>query len=116
MAAWKLSRDHDITVFEADNRIGGHTHTVDVSLGGRDWAVDTGFIVFNDWTYPNFIEMLETRDFFGVPGVFTAPWWPIKLTIFLGAALCAVLFALRTLRPAGSDTTIDQNTQSGNPA
>ncbi len=59
-AAWKLSEDHDVTVFEADGRIGGHTHTVDVALGERTWAVDTGFIVFNDWTYPNFIEMLET--------------------------------------------------------
>jgi predicted NAD/FAD-binding protein len=59
-AAWKLSQDHDVTVFEADSRIGGHTHTVDVALGDRTWAVDTGFIVFNDWTYPNFIEMLDT--------------------------------------------------------
>ena len=58
-AAWKLAQEHDITVFEADSRIGGHTNTVDVSLGDRTWAVDTGFIVFNDWTYPNFIEMLE---------------------------------------------------------
>ena len=51
--------------------------------------------------WPEFLEMLETRDFFGVPGVFTAPWWPIKLTIFLGALLCTILFALRTLRPVG---------------
>jgi len=60
VAAWKLAQDHDITVFEADHRIGGHTNTVDVSLGGRTWAVDTGFIVFNDWTYPHFIDLLET--------------------------------------------------------
>lgn len=60
IAAWKLAREHDITVFEADQRIGGHTHTVDVELAGRNYAVDTGFIVFNDWTYPNFIEMLDT--------------------------------------------------------
>ncbi|MEE4173789.1 MAG: FAD-dependent oxidoreductase [Xanthomonadales bacterium] len=58
-AAWKLSQEHDVTVFEADGRIGGHTNTVDVALGGETWAVDTGFIVFNDWTYPNFIEMLD---------------------------------------------------------
>ena len=58
-AAWKLSQAHDVTVFEADDRIGGHTNTVDVALGNRSWAVDTGFIVFNDWTYPNFIEMLD---------------------------------------------------------
>jgi predicted NAD/FAD-binding protein len=59
VAAWKLACEHDVTVFEADDRIGGHTNTVDVSLGGREWAVDTGFIVFNDWTYPNFIALLE---------------------------------------------------------
>ncbi len=46
-------------MFEADRRIGGHTHTVDVELDGQHYAVDTGFIVFNDWTYPNFIEMLD---------------------------------------------------------
>jgi predicted NAD/FAD-binding protein len=59
VAAWKLARSHDVTVFEADRRIGGHTNTVEVSLGDRSWAVDTGFIVFNDWTYPNFIAILE---------------------------------------------------------
>jgi predicted NAD/FAD-binding protein len=50
---------HELTVFEAGNWIGGHTHTVDVEEDGRKVAVDTGFIVFNDWTYPNFIAMLE---------------------------------------------------------
>lgn len=47
--------------------------------------------------WPEFVDMLETRDFFGVPGVFTAPWWPIKLVIFLSAALCSVLFALKVV-------------------
>lgn len=59
VAAWKLAQEHEVTVFEADTRIGGHTNTVDVELDGRSWAVDTGFIVFNDWTYPNFIAILE---------------------------------------------------------
>lgn len=54
-----LSRQHEITVFEAASWIGGHTHTVDVQCQGRSYAVDTGFIVFNDWTYPNFIRLLE---------------------------------------------------------
>ena len=53
-----LSRQHDVTVFEAADWIGGHTHTVDVEVEGRIHAVDTGFIVFNDWTYPNFIRLL----------------------------------------------------------
>ena len=59
VAAWRLAREHDITVFEADSRIGGHTNTVDVEHEGRRYAVDTGFIVFNDRTYPNFIALLE---------------------------------------------------------
>ncbi len=57
--AYLLSRQHQVTVFEAGDWIGGHTHTVDVELDGRRHAVDTGFIVFNDWTYPNFIRLLD---------------------------------------------------------
>ncbi|MGF6690461.1 putative NAD/FAD-binding protein [Metapseudomonas resinovorans] len=54
-----LARRHEVTVFEASHWVGGHTHTVDVEWQGRSYAVDTGFIVFNDWTYPNFIRLLE---------------------------------------------------------
>ncbi|WP_236191044.1 NAD(P)/FAD-dependent oxidoreductase [Pseudomonas pharyngis] len=56
--AYLLARRHEITVFEADARVGGHTHTVPVTVDGREYSVDTGFIVFNDWTYPNFIRLL----------------------------------------------------------
>lgn len=59
VAAHLLHRRHDITVFEADDRIGGHTHTVDVELGAERHAVDTGFIVYNEHTYPNFTRLLE---------------------------------------------------------
>ncbi len=59
LAAYRLARKHDITVYEADCRIGGHTNTVDVLAAGQRWAVDTGFIVFNDATYPNFIALLD---------------------------------------------------------
>lgn len=61
-AAWRLHREHDITVFEANDYVGGHTATVDVDWHGRHYAIDTGFIVFNDWTYPNFIALLEELD------------------------------------------------------
>ncbi|MCH1492529.1 MAG: FAD-dependent oxidoreductase [Luminiphilus sp.] len=50
---------HNIAVFEAGDRIGGHTATYDVKLGARRYAIDTGFIVYNDHTYPHFIELLE---------------------------------------------------------
>jgi predicted NAD/FAD-binding protein len=59
VAAHHLYREHDITVFEADDHAGGHSHTHDVPLGGRNYAVDTGFIVFNDRTYPNFQRLLR---------------------------------------------------------
>ena len=58
-AAHLLHQDHDLTVFEAGAYIGGHTNTVEVEQQGRSYAVDTGFIVFNDWTYPNFIALLD---------------------------------------------------------
>jgi predicted NAD/FAD-binding protein len=59
VAAYHLSREHDITVFEAGGHVGGHTHTHEVEQDGRRYNVDTGFIVFNDWTYPNFIALLD---------------------------------------------------------
>lgn len=59
VAAYRLHSCHDITVFEANDYIGGHTHTVDVELDGERHAVDTGFIVFNDRTYPRFISLLH---------------------------------------------------------
>lgn len=58
-SAYLLARKHDITVFEAADWIGGHTHTVDVTVADRSCSIDTGFIVFNDWTYPNFIRLLK---------------------------------------------------------
>lgn len=58
VAARRLSRNHDIALFEAADRLGGHTATYDVEVGGRDYAVDTGFIVYNERTYPRFSALL----------------------------------------------------------
>ncbi|WP_435312128.1 TRAP transporter small permease subunit [Primorskyibacter sedentarius] len=60
-------------------------------------AVFMGLVVYAMW--PEFLEMWETRDYFGVPGVFTAPWWPVKLVIVFGAALSMVHFLLHIARP-----------------
>lgn len=57
-AAWYLSRHHRVEVFEAEPRLGGHTFTVDVRREHGDYAVDMGFIVFNDRTYPRFEALL----------------------------------------------------------
>lgn len=53
-----LNDTADITVFEREAQIGGHTATKDVVVAGKTYAIDTGFIVFNDWTYPNFIRLM----------------------------------------------------------
>lgn len=58
-SAYLLNREHDITLFEANDYLGGHTHTIDVELNGTSYPVNTGFIVFNDWTYPNFIKLMD---------------------------------------------------------
>ena len=58
-AGFLLHKLHDITLFEAAPTLGGHTATVEVEQAGRHYAIDTGFIVFNDRTYPNFLKLLE---------------------------------------------------------
>jgi uncharacterized protein len=58
-AAYFLHREHEVTIFEKETSIGGHTATIDVTHQGRQYAIDTGFIVYNDWTYPNFIRLMS---------------------------------------------------------
>ena len=61
--AWLLERHaagaHQVTLFEKNEILGGHTHTVDITVDGISYPVDTGFLVFNDWTYPNLIAMFK---------------------------------------------------------
>jgi len=64
VCGYLLSREHEVQVFEANHYIGGHTATIDVNVNGKAWAIDTGFIVFNDRTYPHFQRFL---DELGVP-------------------------------------------------
>lgn len=61
-AAHLLHRQHEITIFEASDRIGGHSNTVSVTVGQRSIDVDTGFIVFNDRNYPLFSQLLDELD------------------------------------------------------
>ncbi|WP_196139938.1 NAD(P)/FAD-dependent oxidoreductase [Aliikangiella sp. G2MR2-5] len=58
-AAYRLSQEHDVHVFESNSYIGGHTHTHSISYQGDEQQIDTGFIVFNKKTYPNFLKLLE---------------------------------------------------------
>lgn len=57
-AAYLLHEHYDLTLLEANDYIGGHTHTVDVEQDGQHYAVDTGFIVYNEKTYPHFTRLL----------------------------------------------------------
>ena len=61
-AASGLRAMHDVTVLEANDYAGGHTNTIDVADDGNSLAIDTGFIVFNRRTYPNFCELLERLE------------------------------------------------------
>ena len=59
VVAYYLSQEHDITVFEANDYVGGHTHTHDIEWKGKRYPVDSGFIVFNYKTYPQFTQLLK---------------------------------------------------------
>jgi len=63
-AAHRLASQHQVTLFEAADYVGGHTHTVDIEIGGIAAAVDTGFLVFNERTYPHLIALFDSL---GVP-------------------------------------------------
>ncbi len=65
-SAYYLSRKHEVSLFESESRLGGHTHTVTVQSSRGPLPIDTGFIVHNDRTYPNLIKLLEEL---GVPRV-----------------------------------------------
>ena len=63
-------------------------------------------------TWPEFLHMWETQDYFGVPGLFTLPWWPVKLVITVGTGLACLIFVLKVItgqdRPA-HDSVADQD-------
>jgi predicted NAD/FAD-binding protein len=61
-AAWLLDRRHDVYLFEKRDRLGGHTHTVVHEVDGRRLALDTGFIVSNDKTYPNLMRAFDELE------------------------------------------------------
>jgi uncharacterized protein len=61
-SAWFLHRDHDVTVFEKDDRVGGHSNTVMVDEGDREVPVDTGFMVYNEVTYPHLTRLFRELD------------------------------------------------------
>ena len=100
--AWLLSQRHRVTLFEAAPRLGGHTNTVDVTLDGKTHPVDTGFLVFNEKTYPNLIALFATL---GVESVQTEMSFAVSLENpdleWAGSSLATVFGQKRNLlRPA----------------
>ncbi|MBV1788164.1 NAD(P)/FAD-dependent oxidoreductase [Marinobacterium sp. D7] len=61
-SAWLLNRYHDVTLYEKDDRLGGHSNTVNFELDGTQVDVDTGFIVFNPLNYPNLVELFKLLE------------------------------------------------------
>lgn len=59
VTGYRLHKQHDVTLFEANHYVGGHTNTIDIENDEGQFAIDTGFIVFNDRTYPNFIALMD---------------------------------------------------------
>ncbi|MEM6811131.1 MAG: FAD-dependent oxidoreductase [Pseudomonadota bacterium] len=61
-AAYLLCPNHDVTIYEKNDYLGGHSRTIDVQTGNRKTPVDTGFIVFNNWNYPNLLGLFKELD------------------------------------------------------
>lgn len=76
-AAWLLSQKHHVTLYESADYLGGHTHTVDVKVAGQRFPVDTGFLVFNDRTYPNLCALF---DHLGVESVASDMSFSVRLS------------------------------------
>lgn len=93
--AYLLSRRHDVAVFEAGAAVGGHTATVDVDVGGQRYAIDTGFIAYNDWTYPNFVRLLAELGVTGQPTTMGLSVKDRNGTFEYGSAGANTLFAQR---------------------
>ena len=88
-ATYLLSRAHEVTLFEAEQRPGGHAHTHVVTGSDGTWPIDTGFMVFNERTYPNFVRLLAEL------GVESRP---SDMSFSLCCRRCAVEFSSRGLR------------------
>jgi predicted NAD/FAD-binding protein len=101
-AAWLLRDEHAITVFEADDRIGGHGHTVDVEADGGRHAVDTGFMVYNEASYPLFTRLLRHLGVATDPTRLSFSVQIARTGLEYGSASPGALFAQRSnlMRPS----------------
>ena len=77
-------------------------------------AIFMGLIAYI--TFPEFLKMWGTQDYFGVPGVFTVPWWPVKLVIASGSALACFIFVLKVISAQDRPAPIRTPEQDGDPS
>jgi len=100
--AWLLNKAHDITVYEVDDRPGGHSHTVIMPTTSGDVPVDTGFIVYNERNYPNLTALFQHFD---VPTIASSMSFGVSLDggrfEYSGSETYGTLFAQKSnlLRP-----------------
>jgi len=101
-AAYLLSDEHEIVVYEANDYIGGHTHTIDVPDRDQAHAVDTGFIVFNENTYPNFIKLMARLGVASQPSNMSFSMQCAKTGLYFCPSTLNSMFAQRKniFRPA----------------
>ena len=95
VCSYLLSEEHPVTVYEANDYIGGHTHTIDVPLAGQMYAVDTGFIVFNENTYPNFIKLMRRLGVAAQPSSMSFSVQCEKTGLYFRPSTLNTLFAQR---------------------
>jgi predicted NAD/FAD-binding protein len=88
VAAYLLSSEHEVIVFEAKGHLGGHSRTVDVTVGSLTYPVDTGFVVFNETTYPNFVKLLKRLGI---------SWQPANMSFSISNAQTGLEFGFRTV-------------------
>jgi len=88
VAAYLLAEEHDLVAFEANDYLGGHTNTVPVTVKEKTYPVDTGFIVFNEQTYPNFVTLLRRNNI---------PWQPTNMSFSVHNAATGLEYGFRSL-------------------
>nr|WP_280921087.1 FAD-dependent oxidoreductase [Frateuria flava] len=94
-SAWLLSRQHEVTLYESNAYIGGHTHTHDVTLDGRNYALDTGFIVFNRTHYPLLSRLFDELGVATQPTTMSFAVHDERSGLEYGAASLRTLFCQR---------------------
>lgn len=88
-SAYLLARAHEVAVYEREPRLGGHAHTHTLEHAGRSWTLDTGFLVFNERTYPNFLRLMAQL---GVDKQ------PSDMSFGVRCRRCGLEYSTRTLR------------------